>query len=302
MLWSRPNNLRLMSSIPDTSASLQAVKAFMGRLSKPLQAALLAHQSQAMQLRPETDVRWYWQEKLLGWMPHDRATRLERALPGASLAGNILQWSGQGLTTKECSALIQQWLVHEKAAGLITGWRNEAYHCWDGLALPPRANHPLLFTCERAGFRHLGLTSHAVHTNGFTPAGDIWCGRRSPHKATDPGLLDNLSAGGLAAGESIEDNFHKELFEEAGLRVSAGVSFEPMGWIHAARPELEAWHDEVIWVFNAVLSDDHKPQNQDGEVAEFACLTPNECVERILANEFTKDAVLALLYGLSLSN
>jgi ADP-ribose pyrophosphatase YjhB (NUDIX family) len=291
-----------MTSISETSVPLQATKAFLSRLSKPLHAALLTYQPLTRRIRPETGVRWYWQEKLLGWMPYERATRLARVLLGASLASNTLQWSGQGLSTNECSALIQQWLIQEKAADLITGWRNEAYHCWDGLALPPLANHPVLFTCERAGFRHMGLTSHAVHTNGFTPEGDIWCGRRSPHKATDPGLLDNLSAGGLAAGESVEDNFHKELYEEAGLRVGSGVSFQPMGWIHAARPEPEAWQDEVIWVFNAALSESHKPQNQDGEVAEFICLTPNECVERILAQEFTKDAALALVRGLGLSS
>jgi 8-oxo-dGTP pyrophosphatase MutT (NUDIX family) len=110
-----------------------------------------------------------------------------------------------------------------------------------------------------------------------------------------------LSAGGLAAGETILDNFHKELYEEAGLRVSATIHYEPMGRMHSARLEEKAWHDEVIWVFNTVLSPDHRPCNQDGEVSQFYCFTPNECVERIVANEFTKDAVLALLCGLGLN-
>jgi 8-oxo-dGTP pyrophosphatase MutT (NUDIX family) len=296
------DNLRFMAGIPKTSPLLQATKAFIGRLSKPLHAALLAYQPHAWQMRPQTGVCWYWQEKLLGWMPYERATRLALALPRASLSENILQWSGQGLAADECSAVIQRWLQQEKTAGLITGWRDEAYHCWDGLALPPEPSHAVLFTCERAGFRHMGLTSHAVHTNGFTPEGDVWCGRRSAHKATDPDMLDNLSAGGLAASETIWDNFHKELYEEAGLRMGSEEAIEQVGWIHAARPESVSWHDEVLWVFNAVLLADQKPQNQDGEVAEFIRLTPDECVERIVANEFTKDSVLALLRGLGLKN
>ncbi|MDZ7893015.1 MAG: hypothetical protein U5L73_14825 [Rhodoferax sp.] len=31
----------------------------------------------------------------------------------------------------------------------------------------------------RAGFRFLGIRSHAVHIHGFTPDGCLWCGRRS---------------------------------------------------------------------------------------------------------------------------
>jgi ADP-ribose pyrophosphatase YjhB (NUDIX family) len=275
-----------------------AVCAFMRRLTDAHRAALQAHQPLAHQPRPAHGVRWYWQDRLLGWMPEDRAQRICLALPGAALQTNTLHWSGRGLNPSECGTLIQSWLEQEHLSGHLQGWRNEAYHCWDGMPEPPEPSYPVLFTCERAGFLHLGLTSHAVHTNGFTAEGNIWCGRRSLKKPTDPGMLDNLSAGGLAAGETIWDNLHKELFEEAGLRAYSEHQFELLGRVHAARANPQGWHDEVLWVFNGVLTYDQIPKNQDGEVSEFNCFTPNECMERMLGGEFTQDAALALRCGL----
>jgi hypothetical protein len=39
-------------------------------------------------------------------------------------------------------------------------------------------------------------------SNGFTSEGHMWCGRRALSKATDLGMLDNVTAGGLLTCES----------------------------------------------------------------------------------------------------
>jgi hypothetical protein len=75
--------------------------------------------------------------------------------------------------------------------GFIPGWRNERYRIADA------------FEIERAAARPFGLTTQAVHLNGI--AGDrMWLARRSPSKQIDPGMLDNLVAGGISAGFSAE--------------------------------------------------------------------------------------------------
>ena len=55
-----------------------------------------------------------------------------------------------------------------------------------------------------------------MHLNGI--AGErMWLARRSPTKQIDPGMLDNLVAGGISVGFSARDPLVKEAWEEAGI-------------------------------------------------------------------------------------
>ena len=49
----------------------------------------------------------------------------------------------------------------------------------------------------------------------------MWIARRSPTKAIDPDLLDNLVGGGIAAGQSVPTTVVKEAWEEAGIPADA---------------------------------------------------------------------------------
>lgn len=195
--------------------------------------------------------------------------------------------------------MLQGLLERDRAQGLLPGWRDEAFAFWHtGCSMPLLGQQPFL-TVERAGFRYLGLMSHAVHINGFTPDGRLWCGRRATNKATDPGLLDNVTAGGLPAGETVLDCALRELQEEAGLQMGA-TALVDAGARRTARPEKEGWHDETLLVFNLTLAPKVVPHNQDGEVQEFMCLAPGEVVHRVQQGEFTLDAVASLAQGLGL--
>jgi 8-oxo-dGTP pyrophosphatase MutT (NUDIX family) len=112
-------------------------------------------------------------------------------------------------------------------------------------------------------------------------------------------MLDNLTAGGLPAGESIEDCLQRELAEEAGLFKLAEHGCRAAGFVRTSRQESEGWHDEFVHVFNLTLASGFQPCNQDGEVAEFRCLGPAEAVAHIQAGTFTQDAVQALVQGLA---
>jgi 8-oxo-dGTP pyrophosphatase MutT (NUDIX family) len=137
-----------------------------------------------------------------------------------------------------------------------------------------------------------------VHVNGFLPDGRLWCARRALTKATDPGMLDNVTAGGLPSGETVQDCLQRELAEEAGLFNLQGHLLQPAGQVRTSRLEREGWHDEILHVFNLTLPDGFAPHNQDGEVAEFMCLRPGEVLARTEAGEFTVDAVQTLIQGL----
>jgi 8-oxo-dGTP pyrophosphatase MutT (NUDIX family) len=207
-------------------------------------------------------------------------------------------WHAQGLTEAQRSDRLQSTLVLARDQALLSGWRNERFSFWHTNCAIPEPHIPAFLRIERSGFRWLGMQSHAVHVNGFLPDGRLWCARRALTKATDPGMLDNLTAGGLPSGESVEECLVRELAEEAGLYQLQDCGVQAAGSLRTSRLESEGWHDEVIHVFNLALAADFVPNNQDGEVAEFMCLSSTEVWKHTLAGSFTVDAVQSLVQGL----
>lgn len=99
------------------------------------------------------------------------------------------------------------------AEGAIVGWRDEIY------AIRNRFDDPPLAYIERAASRFFGTMTYAVHLNGiveYAPSAPLamWLGCRSATKATEPGMLDNVVAGGIGWGLGIEDTIAKECWEE----------------------------------------------------------------------------------------
>jgi 8-oxo-dGTP pyrophosphatase MutT (NUDIX family) len=221
-------------------------------------------------------------------------------LPGCTLVQGRLRWQTAADQALQRSQALQAFLVQQAAHGRLTGWRGEFFAWWpDTPAWPPALDVPPFLCVERAGFRHLGMMSHAVHIHGFLPQGDLWCGRRSNHKATDPGLLDNLAAGGLTAGESPLTTALRELAEEASLHLSHPTRLRGAGMIRTQRPEPQGWHDEQLLVYTLHLSERETPINADGEVQEFRRLSPGEVVSSMQSGQFTVDACASLAQSLA---
>ncbi|MFM2029786.1 MAG: hypothetical protein RL517_977 [Pseudomonadota bacterium] len=173
-------------------------------------------------------------------------------------------------------------LMHQ--GGFIPGWRNEDFAWID-------QNGHEYFRLERSAFRTFGFRSMATHINGYTKAGNIWLGRRSETKATDPGRLDNLAAGGIGADETPWVNARRELWEEAGVPPQISDQIEPVGRIHMRRPiPNRGFHDEQLYIYDLELADNFVPTNHDGEVSGFIEIPLSEAAARILADEFTSDA------------
>lgn len=187
--------------------------------------------------------------------------------------------------SRTLQAAAERW----RDAGWLNGWRNENFRA-------ERSDGSPCFELERAAFRPLGLTSHAVHLNGLTRAVDgsphMWLGRRSPYKAVDPNRMDNMVGGGVAAGESIEVAREREGWEEAGLSAGLLADLSPVSRLLAERPVQRGLHREWLHVFDVWLPPGSAPVNQDGEVAEHVCLPFSE-VEALLVDErFMIDAAL----------
>lgn len=233
----------------------------------------------------------------LGRLSVERAERLSAALPAdaplARVGGHYL-WHAAHLSASERSEMLQSIAEELRNHGLITGWRGEAFSTWGHRQDSWPYEQPELFRLERAAFRYFGLRSHAVHVHGLGHDGRMWCGRRSLSKAIDPDRLDNLAAGGIPAGEGLEECAIREVFEEAGLTRTASDLIGPQREVLTERLAPEGWHSERLFVFSLALGPDDHPVNQDGEVSRFHALEAAEVIDLIRTGSFTEDAACAI--------
>jgi 8-oxo-dGTP pyrophosphatase MutT (NUDIX family) len=250
--------------------------------------------------RPIDWVSWQCGDQFLGYVSIDRANLIHKSLLGCNWNGAALIWDATQWTRLQRSQALQDMLVQHFNKGLFAGWRDEKFSYWSSTNDCPNPDVPDLLSVERAGFRYLGMMSHAIHINGFLPDGRLWCGRRSKSKATDPGLLDNVAAGGLPTGETVLSCALRELSEEAGIIHIDKTALVDAGIVRTSRREGEGWHDETLRVYNLALAQNFRPNNQDGEVDEFVCLHPSEVVALIRKGQFTIDASASLLVGLGM--
>ena len=196
--------------------------------------------------------------KRIGWLRPELAARLGEWKQAFSASPDRVH-----LLKPELLGPIVEQLAKE---GFIPGWRNERYRIADR------------FEIERAAARPFGLTTQAVHLNGI--AGErMWLARRSAAKQIDPGMLDNLVAGGIGVGFSAQTTLVKEAWEEAGIPAELARKAVAAGTISVLREVAEGVQSETVSIYDLELPEDFRPQNQDGEVSEFKLLLFSE-VER----------------------
>lgn len=181
------------------------------------------------------------------------------------------------------------------AEGRIPGWRDEIYAIRNAFDAPPLAY------IERAASRFFGTMTYAVHLNGVVEydsspqAPQLWIARRSDTKATDPGMLDNVVAGGIGWGFGIEATIVKECWEEAGIAADIASRAKAGRTAHVLQSLPEGTQAEQIFVYDLALPADFAPMNQDGEVGEHRLARIDEVARWIEDGLMTVDASLATL-------
>lgn len=178
-------------------------------------------------------------------------------------------------------------------AGHVRGWRNELFAVTPALDAAPFA------VIERAAARFLGLLTFASHMNGIV-AGQraLWISRRSPAKAVDPSMWDNLVAGGMPAGSDPLETLVRECDEESGIPPALAGQAEAHGVIDVLREIPEGVQWERVYVYDLVLPPDFVPHNRDGEVAEHRHIDPEALLAIMAGRAMTVDATLVTLDAL----
>lgn len=176
-------------------------------------------------------------------------------------------------------------------ANLCGPWRNEQ------LAVTNPSGE-VVGTVERGAVRVLGITTCAVHLVGLAPDGRMWVQKRSLNKPNDPGLWDTLMGGMISAADSLPQALVRETWEEAGLHVHTLADVAHGGHVLFSRPNSEGGGagymvERIDW-FRAVVPEGMAPDNQDGEVDEFALLPLEEVRAQVAQGRFTLEAGLVI--------
>ncbi|HXU54386.1 MAG TPA: DUF4743 domain-containing protein [Casimicrobiaceae bacterium] len=231
----------------------------------------------------------------VGWLDPTRAARLsafasvfDRADGEIGLAARLSDCATRTAAVEDVARVLA-------GEGLLSAWRDERYAVAVEFGAPP------LVDIERAAARYFGIRTYAVHINGLVRGGGglrMWLARRSPTKAIDPGLLDNLVGGGIATGYGVLETLRKEAWEEAGIPADVAARARPQGSIDICRLQPQGLQRETVFVYDLELDADFRPANQDGEAVEHRQLTMAEAAELIADNgdgAVTADASLVIL-------
>ncbi len=176
-------------------------------------------------------------------------------------------------------------------------WRGEAF---DVRATP---DGDVLSTVDRGALPWFGIAAEGVHVNGLVRRPDglhLWVARRAANRLMDPGKLDHLFAGGIAAGSTAEDTIFKEAAEEAGLCEDVVENARYVGSIRYVTERPEGLRRDRLHCYDLVLPEDVRPVPVDGEVAAFELWPLPLVVETLRAGDLFKFNVALVLIDLFL--
>lgn len=162
----------------------------------------------------------------------------------------------------------------------LKGWRNERYTVYKA-----GFKSEELFDIERAAVPILGCKSYGVHMNGYIYKGSemlVWIGRRSPHKAKFPNMLDNVVAGGISTGYGVLDTLIKEADEEANIPPQLMTGAKAAGCLTYIYSNVNGISPETEFIYDVELPAHFTPANNDGEVAGFELMTIPQVQEALV--------------------
>ena len=157
---------------------------------------------------------------------------------------------------------------------------------WRGESFDVRAEFDgkVLATIDRGALPWFGIRAEGVHVNGVVQRRDglyLWIARRAADRLMEPGKLDHIFAGGIAAGMDAEGTLVKEAAEEAGLPRDIVDHAVYAGSLRYTTLRPEGLRRDRIHCYDLVLPEEIEPVATDGEVESFE-LWPIDYVIEVL--------------------
>ncbi len=154
------------------------------------------------------------------------------------------------------------------------------------------------FIIQRKFLSKFGFPAYGVHCNvwsKFKNSTIIHLAKRSSKLEKFPGLFDNLIAGGQPIELSIQQNFYKEAFEEAGLSHKQASRAKQSTTVHYQHNENTNFNSAIIFNYHLEKSDDMKFSNQDGEVESFFSIEIEKLYKILEKNLLKANCVIPLI-------
>ncbi|KAI1749162.1 thiamine pyrophosphokinase-related protein-like protein [Xylaria castorea] len=185
-------------------------------------------------------------------------------------------------------------LRERRTFAVLSNWRDELKPAYG-------ASGVLLFSIERAAFPLLGIVGYGVMLLAYTRSegkgrvSGIWVQRRSRSARTHAGYIDGTAAGGMPVATTPIATLLAEAEEEASLAkelVSARArACGTLSYFHTRKKEMGGevglLQPGVHFLYEMELlpddDDDVRPRSNDGNVAGFELMTPEELRGEILA-------------------
>jgi len=231
---------------------------------------------------------WRIDGHTVGWLDQRRLARalefsgvFRAADGGLEFAAEVADFTARTRALESVSRALA-------AEGALSPWRDERY------AIAAEHGGPPWCVLERAAARYFGIRTFAAHVNGLVRDAGVtmWFARRSPAKAIDPGLLDNLVGGGVAAGSTVATTVVKEAWEEAGIDTEVAMQAVPAGIVEICRSRPDGLQRETIFVHDLWLTPGFEPSSHDGEVVAWRRVEVATAAQ-LIANASGADVVTA---------
>lgn len=197
-----------------------------------------------------------------------------RAWPGwFRHAGNAVRLNAEAQGFDALTARLREITAALLDAGLITHLHGEQY------PVTPGGREQAVCLIDRAAAPYFGVRAFGQHLNGFVRQGDaikMWIGRRSADRVNFPNRLDNLAAGGLPWGLSLQENLLKECAEEAGIDVALASQARPVGAVTYNAESAKGFKPDTLYCYDLELPPDFRPHCADGEMQDYVLLPVEE--------------------------
>ncbi len=229
----------------------------------------------------------------VGWVRPDLVARLLDEAIFVSFDDNAIHLHSDLQDFHARSAALADLMTRLHAEGVVPLLLDEPYPVTAG------AREDALCVVDRACASLFGLKTFGQHLNGYVRRADglhMWIGRRAKDKPILPGKLDQLVAGGLPYGISLQANLYKECYEEAGIDAATAARAIPVGVISYDSQTPRGIKQELLYCYDLELDDSFVPRCTDGEVDEFLLLPLHEVARLVRdSNDFKANCNLVII-------